>query len=132
MVLSGMSSMEQVKENIALAEKARVNSLSPAELGLYEKVRAKYEEITVIPCTKCGYCMPCPQGVDILGNLNNYNEGYVYGRPDMARGLYGWWENPGGTRMAAWTGISVPPAASSAGSVRKNARRRSRLAVGCR
>jgi len=91
-VLSGMSSMEQVKENIALAEKARVNSLSPAELGLYEKVRAKYEEITVIPCTKCGYCMPCPQGVDIPGNLNNYNEGYVYGRPDMARGLYGWWE----------------------------------------
>lgn len=92
-VLSGMNSLEQVKENIALAGKARVNSLSPAERGLYEKVRAKYEELTVIPCTRCGYCLPCPQGVDIPGNLNNYNEGYIYNRPEMSRGIYEWWKD---------------------------------------
>jgi predicted aldo/keto reductase-like oxidoreductase len=37
--------------------------------------------------------MPCPQGVDIPGNLSIYNEGYVYGRPEFARRHYEWWKN---------------------------------------
>lgn len=90
-VLSGMSSLEQVKENITLAERSGVNKLTPEELDLYDRARAKYEEFTAISCTRCGYCMPCPQGVDIPGNLYNYNEGAVYGKPDFARKQYEWW-----------------------------------------
>jgi predicted aldo/keto reductase-like oxidoreductase len=91
-VLSGMSAMEQVEENVALASASSIGSLTADELALYDQVRARYQELTVIPCTKCGYCMPCPQGVDIPANFANYNDGIMYDKPDAARGQYGWWK----------------------------------------
>lgn len=91
-VLSGMSTMEQVKENVVLADTAAVGLLTPQELALYDQVRARYRELTVIPCTNCRYCLPCPQGVDIPANLGNYNEGIMYEKPDSARGQYEWWK----------------------------------------
>ena len=89
-VLSGMSTMEQVEENVALASASSINTLTADELLLYDQVRAKYQELTAIPCTKCGYCMPCPQHVDIPGNFENYNDGIMYAKPDAARGHYAW------------------------------------------
>jgi predicted aldo/keto reductase-like oxidoreductase len=91
-VLSGMSAMPQVKENVALAEASGIGTVSADELALHDQVRAKYQELTAIPCTNCGYCMPCPQGVDIPGNFGTYNEGIMYDKPDAARGQYGWWK----------------------------------------
>ena len=91
-VLSGMSAMPQVKENVALAEASGIGTVSADELALHDQVRAKYQELTAIPCTICGYCMPCPQGVDIPGNFGTYNEGIMYDKPDAARGQYGWWK----------------------------------------
>ena len=91
-ILSGMSSLDQVKENVALAAAADSGDLTAEEKALYDKVRAAYRGLTVIPCTACGYCMPCPQGVDIPANLGAYNEGVVYDKPDAARGQYGWWK----------------------------------------
>lgn len=38
----------------------------------------------------CGYCMPCPEGVDIPGNLGIYNEGIMYDKPEAVRGQYDW------------------------------------------
>lgn len=92
-VLSGMSRMEQVKENVAVADCSGINLQTPEELALYDRVRAKYQELIAIPCTKCGYCMPCPQGVDIPRNFSNYNEGIMYNKPDFPRGEYGWWKH---------------------------------------
>jgi predicted aldo/keto reductase-like oxidoreductase len=89
-VLSGMSTMEQVEENVALASASSIGTLTANELALYDQVRAKYQELTAIPCTKCGYCMPCPQHVDIPGNFGNYNDGIMYDKPDAARGHYAW------------------------------------------
>lgn len=90
-VLSGMSAMEQVQENVALANTAGVGSLRVEEMALYDQVRAKYQELIAIPCTNCKYCMPCPQDIDIPGNFAVYNEGIMYGKPDAARGQYEWW-----------------------------------------
>jgi predicted aldo/keto reductase-like oxidoreductase len=88
-VLSGMSAMEHVEENVALASAPKAD-LRASEMALYDQVRAGYEALTAIPCTKCGYCMPCPQGVDIPGNFASYNEGIMYAKPDDSRGHYNW------------------------------------------
>ncbi|MGE5597766.1 MAG: aldo/keto reductase [Bacteroidota bacterium] len=91
-VLSGMSTMDQVEENLALADESRAGLLTDDELALYERVRVKYKELAAIPCTGCGYCLPCPQNVDIPGNFGIYNEGLVYDKPHASRGQYSWWK----------------------------------------
>jgi uncharacterized protein len=91
-VLSGMSSMEQTREDVALAASPDAGAVAPEEMALYDTVRSAYKRLTVIPCTACGYCMPCPHGVDIPGNLAVYNEGFAFDKPDGARGQYGWWK----------------------------------------
>jgi predicted aldo/keto reductase-like oxidoreductase len=91
-VLSGMSTMEQVKENIAAADRSGVGILSGNELELINKVGEKYRELSPIPCTGCGYCIPCPQGVDIPYNFKLYNDGMLYekGNPERMRFWYYW------------------------------------------
>jgi predicted aldo/keto reductase-like oxidoreductase len=93
-VLSGMSTLEQVKENVALAEAggASIGVLTADELALYDRVRAKYPELEVIPCTDCKYCMPCSQGIDIPANFATYNDGVKFAKPEWARGQYAWWK----------------------------------------
>lgn len=78
-VLSGMSTEEQVLENIRIADLAKPNSLSEKELAVFEQVKTIMHEKTKIPCTACGYCMPCPAGVDIPGCFSCYNEKYLLG-----------------------------------------------------
>ncbi len=91
-VLSGMSTMEQVKENVATAGRSGVGTLSDEEVSIVRRVREAYEELCPIPCTQCNYCMPCPHGVDIPRNLEIYNEGIMYEKPESARRSYGFLE----------------------------------------
>ena len=77
-VLSGMSALEQVKENIESASRSGTGVLSPEELELFKKAGEKYAGRKIIPCTACKYCMPCPHGVNIPGNFELYNEGIIY------------------------------------------------------
>jgi predicted aldo/keto reductase-like oxidoreductase len=86
--LSGMSTMQQVEENVASAASSGVGSLSAEELALFEQVRTKYKDLCPIPCTRCDYCMPCPNGVHIPFNFAIYNDGIVYNKPDHARDEY--------------------------------------------
>jgi predicted aldo/keto reductase-like oxidoreductase len=90
-VLSGMSAMQQVEENVASAGRSAVNSLTAAELALIGQARVKYSELCPIPCTRCAYCMPCPNGVDIPRNFEVYNAGVNYQNPDWARNEYNNW-----------------------------------------
>jgi uncharacterized protein len=76
-VLSGMSDETQVNENIHIACNAEPNSLSDEELNVFEQVKTKLRESTKIPCTGCGYCMPCPAGVNIPGCFSCYNDKYL-------------------------------------------------------
>lgn len=77
-VLSGMSNMGQVEENIAYAGNSSVVTLEPEDLSIIERVRQKYNERAVIPCTSCKYCMPCPNNVDIPRNFELYNGGVIH------------------------------------------------------
>jgi len=86
--LSGMSTMEQVKENIATAEHSRANNLTSDELSLIERVREAYNELSPIPCTSCGYCTPCPNGVAIPTIFQMYNEAIMYDDLQTAQSQY--------------------------------------------
>jgi predicted aldo/keto reductase-like oxidoreductase len=90
-VLSGMSTMVHVEENVASADSSGPGTLTAEERALVARVREKYRQLGPIPCTACGYCMPCPNGVNIPRNLEIYNEGVMYGRPDKARRSYSVW-----------------------------------------
>ena len=89
-VLSGMSTMQQVEENLASASISGVGTLTEADLALIAQVREKYKALCPIPCTRCGYCMPCPNGVDIPRNFEVYNSGVMYDKPEQARNEYRW------------------------------------------
>jgi predicted aldo/keto reductase-like oxidoreductase len=77
-VLSGMSTMQHVVENVASADASEVGILTEQELALIAQARDKYDELCPIPCTQCGYCMPCPNGVDIPRNFATFNNGVMY------------------------------------------------------
>ena len=64
-VLSGMSNLQQVKENIMSADNSEPNSLTKEELLFIDKLRNYYNKKIKVPCTNCKYCMPCPEGVNI-------------------------------------------------------------------
>jgi len=73
-VLSGMSSFEQVKQNIEFAKRGTVGNLTAEEQEFIEKLQKAYDESQPIKCTKCGYCVKdCPVGVDIPYNFELYN-----------------------------------------------------------
>ena len=89
-VLSGMSTIQQVEENVVSAKRSGVDTLTKEELMLVDRAREAYRELGPIPCTGCNYCMPCPNGVDIPYNFKLYNDGVMYERenPRRARGWY--------------------------------------------
>jgi len=91
LVLSGMSSMQQVQENIDSASRSGVGTLSTEELDLVAKAKKTYEGFQLIPCTNCGYCMPCPEGVDIPRILKIYNDGIMYDKLEAAKTDYQLW-----------------------------------------
>jgi predicted aldo/keto reductase-like oxidoreductase len=89
-VLSGMTTMEQVQQNIESAKVSGIDTLTQDDLALLVRVHDKYKKFNAIPCTKCGYCMPCPNGVDIPRNFELYNEGMIYNELELCRNLYNW------------------------------------------
>ena len=77
-VLSGMNTLDQVKQNVESADHSDVNGLDEEERALIRRVQQKYRELSPIPCTKCGYCMPCPNGVNIPLNFELYNSSTLF------------------------------------------------------
>ncbi len=92
-ILSGMSTMPQVEENLASAAASGVGSMTVEELELIASAREKIRQLSPIPCTKCEYCLPCPNGVNIPRNFEVYNEGAMYNDHDNARNTYKRWIN---------------------------------------
>ena len=72
-VLSGMNSLDMVKENLATAQVTNAGILTPEDRAVYTKVVAAINENRKVGCTGCRYCMPCPKGVDIPGTFAAYN-----------------------------------------------------------
>ncbi len=74
LLLSGMSTMEHVVDNVEIAGRAVAGSLSPVEHALIEQVREAYQARIAVDCTECRYCLPCPEGITIpliLSCVNN-------------------------------------------------------------
>jgi predicted aldo/keto reductase-like oxidoreductase len=89
-VLSGMTTMEQVVQNVASAERSGIGALSEADLAHFAQARDQHARLHPIPCTRCGYCMPCPNGVDIPLNFQLYNDAQVFegAQSGLNRNLY--------------------------------------------
>jgi hypothetical protein len=87
-VLSGMSSMDQVIANVASARQSRPRSFNATEYRLIDQVRQQYRERMAVPCTRCGYCMPCPNGVNIPHNFELFNYAHLYDDISGARFKY--------------------------------------------
>jgi predicted aldo/keto reductase-like oxidoreductase len=88
LVLSGMTAMEHVKENVASAKRSGVGALTDEELRRVDRVRDAYRALSPIPCTDCKYCQPCPSGVAIPGIFSTYNDAMMYGDHARSRMSY--------------------------------------------
>ena len=90
LVLSGMSNLEQVKQNIESACRSGVGCLDDNQAMVVSQVQEEYRKLSPVPCTKCGYCMPCPNGVNIPVNFELFNNATVFkgGSVMLCRNLY--------------------------------------------
>ncbi|MDR2141407.1 MAG: aldo/keto reductase [Deltaproteobacteria bacterium] len=77
-VLSGMSDLAQVEENLALAEKYEAGLFTEKDEAAIDKVRDFFKARLQADCTGCGYCLPCPSGVEIPKNINFLNQYYLF------------------------------------------------------
>lgn len=85
-VFSGMTSLEQVKENIEIASTEDIISENDQEL--IREVARTYRTFLGNSCTRCGYCMPCPHGVDIINCLTEYNIAHMMNDPKASAMQY--------------------------------------------
>lgn len=85
-VLSGMSSLDQVKENIETF--TNFEPIKEEDLKVYDEVLDQINSMNAIPCTGCRYCMPCPAGVHIPAIFRAYNDFKRIGRPIIAMVSY--------------------------------------------
>lgn len=79
-VLSGMNSCEMVTENLRIADETKAGDFTEEDFALIEKVKKEIQKTVKVGCTGCGYCMPCPMGVDIPEAFRCYNNYYAEGK----------------------------------------------------
>ena len=85
-VFSGMNNLNQVKENIRIASTEDIISENDQEL--IREVARTYRTFLGNSCTRCGYCMPCPHGVDIINCLTEYNIAHMMQDPKASAMQY--------------------------------------------
>lgn len=86
-ILSGMTTMEQVEDNIKTFNNFK--PLNEEEQNIIKRVRREILDLSKVDCTSCNYCMPCPQGVDIPGNFGLYNGYSMYENDGYTKWAYG-------------------------------------------
>jgi uncharacterized protein len=88
LLLSGMSTMEQVEQNLASASRSGIGNLSSEDLALFDTVKEKYDELCPVPCTGCEYCLPCTSDINIPTMFELLNGARMYGVLDQMRKWY--------------------------------------------
>ena len=76
--LSGMNTFDQIEENLEIANSTTPLSMTFEEMETVELVKRVMRNALKINCSTCGYCMPCPQGVNIPECIKIYNEKYLF------------------------------------------------------
>jgi predicted aldo/keto reductase-like oxidoreductase len=84
--LSGMTTLEQVNENCAIISEKE--PFTPTQITAMEEELGHVRSKTGVNCPACGYCMPCPAGVDIPEHFRIYNEFRLYGLTDYSKKAY--------------------------------------------
>ena len=82
-VLSGMTTPEQLSQNLASADRGRLGGLSDAQRRFADRVWKFFSDRMRVPCTACAYCKPCPQGVDIPQCFTNLNTAAISGNWEL-------------------------------------------------
>ena len=93
LILSGMSTMEQLDQNLELFSKDDLTELSDTENELIERVAALYRTLIKYPCTECQYCQPCPNGVLIPRIIRYYNDWCAYEHNPKLKEEYLTWQD---------------------------------------
>lgn len=87
-ILSGMTYLEQLHENLKIADTLFIDGLTPSEIACYETARKQFDARVRVACTQCNYCMPCPVGVQIPKNFKLLNEAAMYNATQNAAYTY--------------------------------------------
>lgn len=78
-ILSGVSNLDQLKENLEIFDTVDTSPLTEEELKIYREVQEYFRQRIQVDCTACRYCVPCPKGVAIPDIFREYNDSYMYG-----------------------------------------------------
>jgi ferredoxin len=87
-VLSGVSSMEQLQDAIRIAEVSGPGMMSETDMQLIARIKAIYQRLVRVGCTGCGYCMPCPAGVNIPEIFKVYNDAALSSWTEFGKTFY--------------------------------------------
>lgn len=79
-VLSGMNSLPMVEENVRIASEVQPGQLTAQDFAMIEQIKAEIDRNVRVGCTGCGYCMPCPKGIDIPTAFRCYNRMFTENR----------------------------------------------------
>jgi uncharacterized protein len=91
-ILSGMSTMDHVIENVELACEAEIGSFTQEEHDLMARVRDEFNKRALIPCTNCQYCLPCTVDLQIPEIFGVFNHAVMYEDLEATRGWYSSWD----------------------------------------
>lgn len=87
LLLSGMTEPEQVEDNLVYASRSHIGMVTEEEREIYQKAKKIFDEMALVNCTKCAYCMPCPFGLNIPEIFAAYNMTASHGMA-KAKGAY--------------------------------------------
>ncbi len=88
LVLSGMSTIEQVEQNLASASRSGVGSLSTEDIEIVTDARNAWQGLAPVACTHCEYCLPCPSDVMIPQVFKIYNNAVMFNQQEQGRIAY--------------------------------------------
>lgn len=94
-ILSGMSNMAQLEDNLRIFEDLKANSLTEKENEIIRRAAYQYNSLIKYSCTACNYCMPCPSKINIPSIISMYNEWFLYGKSPKIISDYIQWIPPG-------------------------------------
>ncbi len=77
-ILSGMSNLQQLNDNLAIFDRLTVGCMSEADKAFAKQLKEKYLARMPIGCTRCNYCQPCPQDVKIPRIFSAYNNARMF------------------------------------------------------
>ena len=87
-VVTGISQIEELEEDLALADRAEAGSITIKEEIFLGHLRDAYRKLRPVPCTACRGCMPCPRGIDAPRIFELYNDAVIYQDAATMRALY--------------------------------------------